>query len=132
MRAHEFITENKTGDLLPVVTRSLPGIYSIPGLPSSDFYKQYRFGVAIASSKGAKQRAADDIIEPSNGTLWGENTVVSSYMDPDVVQDIDTALGTMGLHGKKLINTIQSEEVIDMGKNSPVSTFRGYNYRKKK
>jgi len=132
MRAHEFITENKITGLLPDVARALPCTYSISGLPNSDFYKQYRFGVAMASSKGAKQRAADDVIEPSNGTVWGENLVVSSSMDPDVGQDIDTALRTMGLHGKKLISTMKSEETTDVGKTSPVSSFRGYNYRKKK
>ena len=132
MRAHEFITEGKTGNLQPNVARALPSTYSISELPNSDFYKQYRFGVALASSKGAKQRAADDVIGPSTDTVWGENLIVSSHMDPDVGQDIDTALRTMGLHGKKLISTPKSEEGTDVGKNSPVSTFRGYNHRKKK
>ena len=60
MRAHEFILENARVPLSVDVGRALPGTYTLPELPNSDFYAQYRFGVALAGAKGAKQRAAFD------------------------------------------------------------------------
>ena len=49
MRAREFITEQH-GTLAQDVSRALPGTYTISDLPNNDFYKQYRFGVAMADA----------------------------------------------------------------------------------
>ena len=126
MSAHEFITEMSRVPLSVDVARALPGTYAIPELPNSDFYKQYRFGVAMAGSKGAKQRAADNIQPYSGETEWGENMIVSSYMDPNVSEDIDYALAQIGLSGKRKISTTKSEEATDVTKKSPVNSFKGY------
>ena len=65
MRAKEFITETSVTPLTNDVARELPGVYTIGALPNSDFYKQYRFGVAMAGAKGARVRAEqDDKIAP--------------------------------------------------------------------
>lgn len=126
MRAHEFITEMTRIPLSKEVSRAVPGTFAIPELPNSDFYKQYRFGVAMAGAKGAKQRAADDVQPYSGETEWGENLIVSSYMDPTVGDDIDYALKQIGLSGKRQISTTKSEEAPGVTKKSPVNAFKGY------
>jgi hypothetical protein len=132
MRAKEFIIEDSTipdsdNRLSSSVARSLPSTYSIPALPNSDFYKQYRFGVAIAGARSAEQRQSD-----SNGasmapsSAWGENEIIIAYdLDTDI---IDYALNIVGLKSsdKKLISTKKSEEMSEVDTNSPVQGFKGY------
>lgn len=126
MRAKEFISEQIREPLPVDVARALPGTYTIPGLPNSDFYLQYRFGVSLAGAKGAKQREDDNIKPYSRESEWGENLVVSSHMDPDLPKDIDYALSQLGMKGKRLISTLKSEEAPDVPKNSPMQPFKGY------
>ena len=128
MRAKEFINESARIALSQEVARALPGTYTISGLPNSDFYKQYRFGVAIAGARGHIEREQDGI-EPYNfskETPWGENMIVSSYMDEKIEQDIDLAMKEIGVTGKKLISTPGSEESLDVDKTSPLKGFKGY------
>jgi hypothetical protein len=97
-------------------------------LPNSDFYKQYRFGVAMASARGQIERQQDSVSprEFESDTPWGENMIVSSYMDPNIEADIDYAMREVGVTGKKLISTPGSDEAVDVVKNSPVKAFKGY------
>lgn len=127
MRAKEFITEQH-GTLTNDVARALPGTYTIPGLPNSDFYKQYRFGVAMAGARGQIERQQDTIpqFKFEKETPWGENMIVSAYMDGYVEQDIDYAMKEVGVTGKKLISTPKSEEATDVIKGSPLKAFKGY------
>jgi len=128
MRAKEFITEQRVA-LSVDIARALPGTYTIPGLPNSDFYKQYRFGVALAGARGQIEREQDSI-PPYNfekETPWGENLIVSAYMDGYIEQDIDYAMKETGVEGgKRLISTKKSEEAVDVVKGSPVKAFKGY------
>ena len=128
MRAKEFITEHRAA-LSVDVARALPGTYIIPGLPNSDFYKQYRFGVAMAGARGQIERQQDSI-PPYNfekETPWGENMIVSSYMDGEIEKDIDYAMRETGVEGGKiLISTKKSEEATDVVKTSPIKAFKGY------
>ena len=128
MRAKEFITEQRAA-LSVDIARAMPGTYTIPGLPNSDFYKQYRFGVAMAGARGQLERAQDSI-PPYNfekETPWGENMIVSSYMDGEIEKDIDLAMKETGVEGGKiLISTKKSEEAPDVVKASPISGFKGY------
>lgn len=127
MRATEFITEQRAA-LSVEVSKALPGTYTIPGLPNSDFYKQYRFGIAMAGARGQLQREQDSI-DPYNfekETPWGENMIVSAYMDGDIEKDIDLAMREVGVTGKKLISTMKSEESDDVVKGSPLKAFKGY------
>jgi hypothetical protein len=134
MRAKEFITENIVDSTVPgsdkslsgTISRSLPATYSIPQLPNSDFYKQYRFGVAIAAARSAKQREDHPGPNMAPASAWGESEIVIGYaLDTDIIDD---ALKTMGLNpaDKKLLSTKESEEAPDIGSKSPVSSFRGY------
>ena len=126
MRAYEFITEGRTGSLAPDVAEALPATYVIPELPNQDPYLQYRFGVAMASAKGAGERSKDGIPPFSKSSAWGENQIVIGYMDPKTGEYIDDALAQMGLHGKKLISTPTSEEAKDIVKTSPLTAFKGF------
>ena len=114
MRAKEFITETSVTTLTNDVARELPGVYTIGALPNSDFYKQYRFGVAMAGAKGARVRAEqDDKIAPyASATEWGENMVVTDHMDPEVAGDIDYALSELGLKGMQHIMGSKALKVI--------------------
>ena len=127
MRAKEFITEQRAA-LSVDIARAMPGTYTIPGLPNSDFYKQYRFGVAMAGARGHVERENDGIPEYrfDKETPWGENMVVSSYMDGNIEKDIDYAMKEVGVTGKKRISTPKSEESIDVDKTSPIKGFKGY------
>lgn len=128
MRAKEFISEQRAA-LSVDISRALPGTYTIPGLPNSDFYKQYRFGVAMAGARGQIDRVQDSI-PPYNfeeETPWGENLIVSAYMDGYIEDDIDYAMKEVGVEGgKRLISTKKSEEATDVVKGSPVKPFKGY------
>jgi hypothetical protein len=128
MRAREFISEGRTGSIAPDVGRALPGAFKIPALKNQDPYLQYRFGVAIAGAKGAKQRAQDGV-PPFDGreSEFGENEIVVSY-DPHVVDYIHDALRAMGMPPSDAIQvgTMKSEEDTDVDTRSPVTGFKGY------
>ena len=128
MRAREFIAEGKTGSIAPDVGRALPGAFKIPALKNQDPYLQYRFGVAIAGAKGAKQRAEDGVPAfDGKESEFGENEIVVSY-DPHVVDYIHDALRAMGMPPSDAvqIGTMKSEEATDVDKVSPVKAFKGY------
>ena len=131
MRAREFICEvamGRTGSLQQDVALALPGAWKIPALKNQDPYLQYRFGVAIAGAKGAKQRAQDGV-PPFDGkeSVFGENEIVVSY-DPHVVDYIHDALKSMGMPPSDAvqIGTMASEEDTDVDTTSPVKGFKGY------
>jgi hypothetical protein len=128
MRAKEFISEGARIALSQEVARAMPGTYTISGLPNSDFYKQYRFGVAMAGARGQIEREQDGIspYRFEKETPWGENMIVSSYMDGDIEKDINLAMKEVGVSGKKRISTPNSEESLDVDKTSPVKAFKGY------
>ena len=124
MRAREFIIkESRTGSLQDDSAAALPATYAIPALQNQDPYKQYRFGVAIATAKGRK---ADNSIgqDFEASSPWGENQIIVSYSN--TVDDyIDDALKLVGLSpsDKKLISTPHSEETKDVNTKSPVSDW---------
>ena len=128
MRAREFVTEGRVGSIAPDVGRALPGAFKIPALKNQDPYLQYRFGVAIAGAKGAKQRAADNVPAfDGKESVFGENEIVISY-DPHVVDYIHDALRAMGMPASDAIQigTMASEEATDVDTRSPVIGFKGY------
>ena len=128
MRAKEFINESQRIALSQEVSRAIPGTYAISGLPNSDFYKQYRFGVAMAGARGHIEREKDGVppYKFDKETPWGENLIVSSYLDPNIEKDIDFAMKEVGVTGKKRISTPNSEESLDVDKTSPLKGFKGY------
>jgi hypothetical protein len=130
MRAREFIKEDidgRTGSITYDVGRALPGAWKIPKLQNQDPYLQYRFGVAIAGAKGAKQRAQDGVPKFQDDNTFGENMVIVSY-DPHTREYIDDALHSMGMPSSDAvqIGTLKSEEMPEVVKVSPVKAFKGY------
>jgi len=130
MRAREFITEvamGRTGSLQRDIALALPGAWKIPALKNQDPYLQYRFGVAIAGAKGAKQRVQDGVPPFEPDTVFGENEFVVSY-DPHTGEYIRDALQAMGMSGNDAVQvaTMASEEMPDIVKRSPVTGFKGY------
>lgn len=130
MRAREFISES-TGSLQDAVARALPATYVIPQLQNQDPYKQYRFGVALAATKGrvhgSEQPGEGERHHMEPRSAWGENMVVISY-DPKINDWIDAALHEVGLSAKdkKLISTPSSDEPEATQTSSPVKAFQGY------
>lgn len=124
MRAREFIGEQRSGSLMKDVEHTLPSAYAVPQLKNQDPYLQYRFGVAYAAAKAAKESRTQT--EPYHKeTPWGENQVVVSYGD-DVGPEIDAALSLMGMPGKRRVSSVGSVELPDTDKNSPIKPFKGY------
>jgi hypothetical protein len=121
MRAKEFITEQS--NLPQRIANPLPSTWVIPELQNQNAYLQYRFSVALAGAKAARN---GDIPRLAKDSVWGENQIISGYMNPELEQDIDYALGEMGLKGKVLVTSKESEETNDTGVNSPVRSFKGY------
>lgn len=131
MRAKEFIVESSApsennGKLSSMTSRALPSAYTIPALQNNDFYKQYRFGVAIAGARSREQRKTEPKSTMSPKTAWGENEIIIGYdLDPDIIDD---ALNTVGLKSsdKHLISTRTSDESLDVADKSPIQGFKGY------
>jgi len=121
MRAKEFITEQS--NLPDRITKPLPSTWVIPELQNQNAYLQYRFSIALAGARAARN---GDIPKLDKESVWGENQLVSGYMNPGIEQDIDFALGEMGLSGKKLVTSEHSEETPDTGIDSPLKAFKGY------
>ena len=118
-----------TGSILPDVQRTLPAAWVIDDLQNNDFYKQYRFGVALAGAKGREQREKDGVKPYARETTWGENEVVVSYAGVNPLkQYLDDALREMGLppSAAKLVTTSKSEEPSDTGTQSTIKPFKGY------
>ena len=121
MRAKEFITEQI--NLPQRIANPLPSTWVIPELQNQNAYLQYRFSIALAGAKAARN---GDIPKLDKDSVWGENQIVSGYMNPGIDKDIDYALGEMGLSGKQLVTSDKSEETSDTGIVSPVKPFKGY------
>lgn len=121
MRAKEFITEQS--NLPDRIANPLPATWVIPELQNQNAYLQYRFSIALAAAKATRN---GDIPKLNKDSVWGENQIVSGYMNPDIDKDIDFALDEMGLKGKVLVTSKESEETSDTGINSPVKPFKGY------
>ena len=126
MRAREFIAEQQ--GLPPETKEPLRYTYTLPGLSSSDPYKTYRVGVALAR---ARSDSIKDDLNPfmpewSAETTFGEHAVVAG-MNADIAPVIDQALAmTNTSGGKKLVSTPKSDEPAFVVTQSPVKAFKGY------
>jgi len=106
----------------PSQESALSNTYVIPGLPSQDPYRTYRFGMALARARSVEN---NDLPEFSEEGAFGELAVISGQENVD--QLIDRALKLAGIKGgKKLIGSKVSHEIEDINKTSPVKAFQGY------
>jgi len=126
MRAREFITEER--ELPADQADPMRQTFVLPGLPSSDPYQTYRFGMAMAR---ARSDAVKDDLNPyilpwSEEEVFGEYAVVAG-INGTVDPIIDKALSMAGISGgKRPIGTLTSEEPPSVDKTSPVKAFKGY------
>jgi len=122
MRAKEFISEQfekRLGGLQDAVVRTIPGMHVIPKLQNQDAYKQYRFGLALASSGPGQPRAAEE-------TPWGENMAVGVYSTGDE-EILKAALQAYGVDAK-MITTKKSEEPKGTNTTSPLQPRKKNRY----
>lgn len=126
MRAREFITEQR--ELPPETKEPMRYTFTLPGLSSSDPYKTYRMGVALARARSNYKK--DDVNpympEWSAETAFGEHAVISG-MNSGIEQIIDAALAmTDTPGGKRAVSSPESAEPDFVETGSPVKSFRGY------
>jgi hypothetical protein len=125
MRAREFIVE-QMAKLDPDITAPMKDTYILPGLPSQDPYKTYRFGVALARAQGEMANADEGLPPFSAEGAFGELAVVVGF-DDGIGPLIDKALAmTETPGGKRLVGTLQSQEPTAVNTVSPVTGFKGY------
>ena len=126
MRSREFVTEEKA---LPVeISNPMPWAYDIPDLDTSNPYKVYRFGLAMAR---ARSDSRDDGTNPYRGK-WHAHSVAGECAmvvgtDPTVDPIIDQGLKLADIPGgKRAISTPGSQEPASVDTQSPVKPFKGY------
>lgn len=123
MRAREFITEQQA-PLHKEAGAPMKDTYIIPGLPSQDPYKTYRFGVAMARARA--EQAGEKLNPFSAEGAFGEYAVVAGF-DDSVGELIDKALSmTQTPGGKRPAGSQHSQEPALVNTTSPVKGFKGY------
>jgi len=126
MRAREFITEQAT--LPPELADPMNHVFVLPGVPSSDPYKIYRLGVAMARARSdaGTNDPIPNMPEWSAQAAFGEDAVVAGF-NASVEPIIDQALKMSGLSAEKIqISTPNSLEPASVNKQSTVKPFNGY------
>ena len=126
MRAREFITEQAT--LPPEQADPMNHVFVLPGVPSSDPYKIYRLGVAMARARSdaGTQDPIPNMPEWSAQAAFGEDAVIGGF-NASVEPIIDQALKMSGLSAEKIqISTPNSLEPALVNHVSPVKPFAGY------
>lgn len=115
MKIKEILTESGTGSLIDGVKHTLGRTYVLPNLTNSDFYLQYRMGVALAAAQSDYNTKFD------SASTFGENMVISNYT-PAEEEIMKLALKLMGnpLGKAKQVSTDSSEEATDTNKVSPM------------
>jgi hypothetical protein len=128
--SYDYITDIQAQQLteqLSIMTsdqkEAIPHTYVIPKLHNTDPYIQYRYGVALATAKGEKDRAhegsANNVGQRSE---WGEALAIIDY-DGSQGHAIDLALKMVGLSSKDkvAITSKGSRETGDVHNQSPVA-----------
>lgn len=126
MRAREFITEQAT--LPPELADPMNHVFVLPGVPSSDPYKIYRLGVAMARARSdaGTNDPIPNMPEWSAQAAFGEDAVVAGF-NASVEPIIDQALKMSGLSAEKIqISTPNSLEPSLVNTQSTVKPFKGY------
>jgi hypothetical protein len=103
-------------------------VFVLPGVPSSDPYKIYRLGVAMARARSdaGTNDPIPNMPEWSAQAAFGEDAVVAGF-NASVEPIIDQALKMSGLSAEKIqISTPNSLEPALVNHVSPVKPFNGY------
>lgn len=126
MRAREFIREQN--ELPPEIASPMKYSYDLPGLPTSNPYNNYRFGIAVAR---ARSDATPDTVNPykpewSADAAIGADSFIVGFNSgiADVIDQALTMTKTPG--GKRLMTSAESEDPPGTNTASPVAGFAGY------
>jgi hypothetical protein len=124
-KLEEPVTESRA--VLPdEIDAPIADTFIIPGLPSQDPYKTYRFGVALARARGEMQNEKDGLPPFAEEGAFGEYAVVAGF-DDSVAPLIDKALSMSGTPGGKVaVSSGRNNEPASTNTVSPVRTFKGY------
>jgi hypothetical protein len=113
-------------ELSPEAKDPMKDTFVLPGLPSQDPYKTYRFGVAMARARGEMQNEKDGLPPFTPEGAFGEFAVISGF-DDSIGPLIDKALAMTGNKGgKREVSTPHSKDPDTSNTVSPVRTFKGY------
>lgn len=124
-KLEEPVTEARA-KLPPEIDQPMKDAFILPGLPSQDPYKTYRFGVALARARGEMEKERTGLAPFTEEGAFGEYAVVAGF-DDTVAPLIDKALSLSGTHGGKIaVSTNRSEEPVTTHTVSPVAKFKGY------
>ena len=129
VRGKKGVAETRYSGIQQDVACALPATYVIPKLQNNDAYSQYRFGLAVAASRGEKARSADRDQGFSGESPWGENEIIVTF-DPSEIGTIDGALKLIGLgpSDKRALNSKNSIETSTVSKKSPVANIKRNKY----
>jgi len=121
MRLKEFLPETKLhgtfGKVDPNISNPLPGAFVQRDLRNTDPYMQYRYGVALASSRAH----SDGNINFEQESIWAENLGIVAYTAEDE-ETIKLADKIMGVTGTRIANR-DSKEAPGANTVSPVSNW---------
>lgn len=108
MRAKEFINEAKSKGSASAISASkdaaLPGVFVQKDLRNTDPYMQYRYGMAVAAARAAK----DGHVEFSQESSWAENLTQVMYA-PEDEETIQLASKMMGVKPTRITDNASHE-----------------------
>ena len=108
MRAKEFINEAKSKGTASDVSKSkdaaLPGVFVQKDLRNTDPYMQYRYGMAVAAARAAKEGHVDF----SQESAWAENLTQVMY-SPEDEETIKLASKLMGVKPTRITDNASHE-----------------------
>ena len=111
------LVENKLGKLHPDVSNTISPTMAIPDLVNSDYYKQYRYTLALAAAKAV----ANGEVGFDAMSAWNEAMSGVAYA-PQEMEIFALANKMMDVHGVMLSKTPPTEPS-DTFKKSPVAKF---------
>ena len=126
MRASEFITEGKRGELSTSDSGPMRDTFFLPGIRNNDAYKTYRLSMAFARARADNGGYGADLPE------WNEQGALGPYAVVSVIGQagadlIDQGLQMIGVPGGKInVAGHNSTEPAEVNTASPVTGFQGY------
>lgn len=119
MKVKEILSEGiKSEPLANEVSRTLPGTWVIPELGNTDTYRQYRYGLALATAAAAQD--PDHNINPfAESSAFGEYLTITAYAGKEEKRVIELAAKLMGVKLKQVADE-GSAEGSDISVDSPI------------
>jgi hypothetical protein len=126
MRAKEFISEAKRGQLSSEDSGPMRDTFFLPGIRNNDAYKTYRLSMAFARARANNGGYGNEL------PAWNEQGALGPYAVVSVIGQqgadlIDQGLQMIGVPGGKInVAGHNSTEPTEVNTSSPVTGFKGY------